>query len=71
MLARVMAWGGGIGAGVAGLCCFTGVLPIVLAALGLGSLTGAVYRDSVLFPVLGISLIIMGAGLWLKKRKSN
>lgn len=69
MLARIMAWGGGIGAGLAALCCFTGVLPFVLGALGLGALTGMLYRDSVLFPVLALSLIIMGAGLWLKRKR--
>ncbi len=67
----MMTWVGGIGAGFAALCCFTGLLPFLLMALGLGSLIDIVYRDSLLFPVLGISLIIMGAGLWLTKSKSN
>ena len=69
MLARIMTWGGGLGAAIAALCCFTGVLPLVLGGLGLGALTGAFYRDSVLFSVLGLSLIIMGAGLWLKRQR--
>ena len=69
MLARIMTWGGGLGAGIAALCCFTGVLPLVLGGLGLGALTDTLYRDSVLFPVLGLSLIIMGAGLWLKRQR--
>jgi len=70
MLARAMTWGGGLGAGVAALCCFTGVLPLVLGGLGLGALTGTLYRDSVLFPVLGLSSIMMGVGLWLAKKSS-
>ncbi|PKQ11410.1 MAG: hypothetical protein CVT70_14530 [Alphaproteobacteria bacterium HGW-Alphaproteobacteria-1] len=64
-----MTWGGGIGAGFAALCCFTGRLPLVLGAVGSGMLTGALYRDSVLPPVLGLWLIVMGAGLWLQRQR--
>jgi mercuric ion transport protein len=71
MLARVLSWGGGIGAGFAGLCCVTGLLPFLLGALGLGSLVSLLYRDSVLIPALGISLMLMGAGLWLRKNQSH
>jgi mercuric ion transport protein len=64
----MMTWGGGFGAGFAALCCFTGVLPFLLGAVGLSSLVSTLYRDSVLFPVLGIFLIMMGAGLWLRHK---
>lgn len=69
MLARLMTWVGGLGAGLAALCCFTGLLPFLLGVLGLSSLTATLYRDSVLFPILGMTLLILGAGLWLKKRQ--
>lgn len=39
------------------LCCFTPLLVLVLAAVGLGALTP--YLDFVLFPVLAIMLIIL------------
>ena len=71
MLARILTWGGGIGAGFAGLCCVTGLLPVLLGAVGLGSMVSALYRDSVLFPVLGVSLIVLGTGIWLRKKQSN
>ena len=71
MWTRLMTWGGGLGAGVAALCCFTGLLPFALVAVGLSSLTATLYRDSVLFLVLGLSLLILGAGLWLKKKQSS
>ena len=67
----MMAWAGGVGAGFAALCCFTGLLPFLLTALGLTSLVPLIYRDSVLFPVFGICLIIMGVGLWLWRKTSN
>lgn len=63
-----MIWTGGLGAGIAALCCVTAFLPFVLGALGLTSLISVIYRDSVLFAILALSLGIMGVGLWLKKR---
>ncbi|WP_417729038.1 hypothetical protein [Roseovarius sp.] len=71
MWARWMIWAGGLGAGITALCCVTALLPFVLGALGLTSLITVVYRDSVLFPILGISLVIMGAGLWLRNKRSR
>mgnify|MGYP003385219948 CR=1 FL=1 len=54
-------WIGGIGAGVAALCCFTPVLVLLLGAVGLAALTG--YLDYVLLPVLLVSLGILVYGL--------
>lgn len=71
MLARIMTWGGGITAGFAALCCFTGLLPFLLGLAGMTTLISVLYRDSVLFPVLGISLIVMGAGMWMRKGTSG
>lgn len=71
MSARIMMWMGGVGTGFAALCCVTGLLPFLLGILGLGPLVSLLYRDTVLFPALGMSVMIMGAGLWLKKRQSS
>lgn len=54
-------WIGGIGAGVAALCCFTPVLVLLLGALGLAALTG--YLDYVLLPALFVFLGILVYGL--------
>ncbi|WP_447973868.1 mercury resistance system transport protein MerF [Nitrospira sp. Kam-Ns4a] len=54
-------WIGGIGAGLAALCCFTPVLVLLLGAVGLAALTG--YLDYVLLPVLLVSLGILVYGL--------
>ena len=51
-------WIGGIGAGLAALCCFTPILVVLLSVLGLAALTG--YLDYVLLPVLFVSL-----GIWV------
>jgi hypothetical protein len=52
------------------LCCFTPLLPIVLAALGLTGLLGVVYNDAVLLPILAGFLILTGYAIWrLKKQK--
>ena len=52
------------------LCCFTSLLPIVLAALGLTGLLGVVYNDAVLLPILAGFFILTGYALWrLKKQK--
>ncbi len=67
-MGRMLAWGGGIGAAVGLLCCFTPVLPIVLSAVGAAGLIDVLYRDAVLLPFAGASFLIMGAGLWLTRR---
>ena len=57
-----------LGAATAALCCFTPLLPWLLGALGLSGALGYVYRDDVLLPILGASLLIAGLGIWLKRR---
>ena len=52
---------GGLGAGVAALCCFTPLLVWVFAALGLAGLTALI--DIVLLPLLGIALIAVYVGV--------
>jgi len=56
-----LVWIGGIGAGLAALCCFTPILVGLLGAVGLAALTG--YLDYVLVPVLFISLGMLLYGL--------
>lgn len=53
---------GMIGAVIAALCCFTPILAILLAVLGLGGLTG--YLDYILLPVLFIFLGLIAYGLY-------
>lgn len=51
------------------LCCFTPLLPIVLTALGLTSLLGIVYNDTVLLPILAGFLILTGYAIWRQKKQ--
>ncbi|MDZ7711289.1 MAG: mercury resistance system transport protein MerF [Roseovarius sp.] len=51
------------------LCCVTPLLPWLLGALGLSGLTGMLYRDSVLLPLLAVFLILTGAALWHRKHR--
>lgn len=76
MVGAVRLWGMGnrltllgiIGSVIAAICCFTPFLPFVFGALGLSGLLGYVYRDAVLLPILSGSLLLVGLGIWLKKR---
>ena len=56
------------GAVIAALCCFTPLLPWLFGALGLSGALGYIYRDDVLLPIMGISILIAGFGIWLKRR---
>ena len=51
---------------IAAICCFTPVLVIGLGAIGLAAFTP--YLDYVLFPLLGLFLILTFYG-WLQRRK--
>ncbi|MEP5758521.1 MAG: mercury resistance system transport protein MerF [Litoreibacter sp.] len=59
---------GTCGALLAGLCCFTPLLPVVLTALGLTGLLGVLYKDAVLLPILAAFLILTGYALWRQKK---
>ena len=54
------------GSVIAALCCFTPILVILLGAIGLASLVGAL--DVVLLPALGLFLLITVYAIW--KRNS-
>lgn len=51
---------------VAAICCFTPVLVVALGFVGLAAITP--YLDYVLFPLLGLFLILAFYG-WSKRRK--
>lgn len=61
---------GGVGAGIAALCCFTPVLVLSMGALGLSALVGW-WLDLILFPTLGFFLILLGYGLYLRWRRGS
>lgn len=54
---------------IVGVCCVTPLLPITLGALGLGALTPLLYRDAVLLPLLGLSLLLTGVAVWRLMRR--
>lgn len=56
-----LVWIGGIGAGLAALCCFTPILVVLLGAVGLAALTG--YLDYVLLPALLVFIGMLAYGL--------
>ena len=56
---------GVIGTVIAALCCFTPILVILLAAVGLSALTG--YLDFVLFPALFFFIALTGYALYRKR----
>jgi len=60
---------GGAGAVVAGLCCFTPLLVVLLGALGLSALVGW-WLDLVLFPALAFFLMLLGYGIYLRRRRT-
>ncbi len=54
---------------IAAICCFTPVLVIALGAVGLSAWLG--WLDYVLFPALGIFIVITGYGLYLRRRNNQ
>lgn len=58
-----------IGTIVTAICCFTPVLVVLVATLGLSAITG--WLDYVLFPALGIFIAITIYGLWLHRKEPS
>ena len=54
-----------IGAILTALCCFTPVLVVLFGALGLAALVG--YLDYVLFPLLGVFVLLIIIG-WYRRQ---
>ncbi len=59
----MLKWGLG-GALFAALCCFTPLLVVVVAGVGLSAFTG--WLDYALFPLLFFSLAVVAQALWLR-----
>lgn len=59
----MLKWGLG-GALFAALCCFTPLLVVVVAGVGLSAFTG--WLDYALFPLLFFSLAVVVQALWLR-----
>ena len=59
---------GAIGSVITAICCFTPILVWLLAIIGLSAIVG--YLDSVLFPLLGVFILILIIGL-VKEGKKN
>ena len=55
-----------IGSVIVAICCFTPVLVVLLAAIGLSAITG--YLDYVLFPALAFFLAMTGYALWRRRQ---
>jgi mercuric ion transport protein len=56
------------GAIVTAVCCLTPILPFLLAIIGLAAFTP--YLDYILFPLLGLFLIVTFYA-WSKRKKSR
>ncbi|MDV2479734.1 MAG: mercury resistance system transport protein MerF [bacterium] len=57
---------GVIGAVVAAVCCFTPVLVVLVTVVGWSAIVG--YLDYVLFPVLGLFIVLAVVG-WVQRRR--
>ncbi len=58
-----------IGTVIAALCCFTPVLVVLFGVVGLSAFTG--YLDLVLFPALGIFVILTVFALWRRRKNQQ
>ena len=58
-----------VGTVVAALCCFTPILVILLAAVGLSALTG--YLDYVLLPALALFVALTIFAVWRQRKATG
>ena len=58
-----------IGTIIVALCCFTPILVILFGAIGLAAVVG--YLDLVLFPALGIFILLTIYALWQKSARGS
>jgi len=58
-----------IGTVIAALCCFTPVLVVLFSAVGLAAMVG--YLDAVLFPALGLFILLTVYALWRRQQRSG
>lgn len=63
-------WAGGLGAGLAVLCCIIPIAVIGLGAAGAG--VAVAWRDVVLFPALFLfAAVFVGALIWGRRRNAT
>lgn len=60
---------GAVGAGLTAICCFTPVLAVGMAAVGVSA--GVLWLDAVLVPLLAGFVGLMAFGLWLRNRRAD
>jgi len=60
---------GVIGTVIAALCCFTPILVVLVGIVGLSAIIG--YLDFVLFPALGVFILITVYALIRRKRREQ
>ena len=58
-----------IGTVIVALCCFTPVLVVLFGAVGLAAVVG--YLDAVLFPALGLFILLTLYALWRRQKRSE
>ncbi|QEW29876.1 Membrane transport protein MerF (plasmid) [Roseovarius indicus] len=58
-----------IGTIIVALCCFTPILVILFGAVGLAAVVG--YLDLVLFPALGVFILLTIYALWRKNARGS
>ena len=56
-----------IGTGFMSLCCFTPFLVLIVAGVGLSAIIG--YLDYVLFPALGVFILLTAHALWKRHQR--
>lgn len=69
MLDRTLLKVGVVGTVIVALCCFTPVLVLLMAVVGLSALTG--YLDIVLFPALAFFIALCGYAVWRKRQSES
>lgn len=57
-----------VGTTVTAICCVTPAIPLLFGAIGAASIGAVLYKDAVLFPVLGIFLLVTGFAIWRRQR---
>ena len=58
---------GVVGSAVVAVCCFTPLLVVILAGIGLSAAIG--WLDWVLLPMLAFFLVMTGYALWVGRRR--
>jgi len=69
MKGRTLLTTGLVGSALAGICCFTPILALLLGALGLTAVLA--WLDVVLLPTFAMFLAVVGYALWKMKRERS